>query len=179
MQLSPLQLEDLRFVHVCIEPRELPDFKDFDASFAPYEFGNTKFMSTVEHLQATDEEDNPATRFIVGLSLQLPDEGDTPPPYIVDVKCVGYFSIDKSAFPDPIKRYDVGVVNGASLLYGAIREMIATTTSRLWYGKMVLPSVNFQANAPSKGNHEEYTPSKVVPAKAKPKRTKVGAANKS
>jgi preprotein translocase subunit SecB len=177
MQLSPLQLEDLRFVHVCIEPREVPDLKDFDKVFTPYEFGNTKFTSTVEHVQAPDEEDSPMTKFIVGLTLQLPDEGDTPPPYIIDVKCIGYFTIDKGAFPDPIKRYDVGVVNGASLLYGAIREMVATTTSRLWYGKMFLPAVNFLANAPSKGDHEEYTPSKVAPAKAKPQR-KAGGSNK-
>lgn len=177
MQLSPLQLEDLRFVHICIEPRELPDVKDFDKVFTPYEFANTKFTSTVEHTHASDDEESSTTKFIVGLTLQLPDEGDTPPPYIIDVKCIGYFTISKAAFPDPIKRYDVGVVNGASLLYGAIRELVATTTSRLWYGKMFLPAVNFQTNAPSIGDHEEYTPSKVAPDKAKPHR-KISASSK-
>lgn len=170
MQLSPLQLEELRFVHVSIEPREEPDLKNFDEVFSPYEFSNTKFTSTVEHVAAQDEDDSPVSRIIVCLSIQLPDEGPSPPPYIIDIRCVGYFTISKVAFPDFTKRYDVGVVNGASLVYGAIREMIATVTARSWYGQMLLPAVNFQANAPSLGNHEVVEKNQPSPDTKKSKK---------
>lgn len=173
MQLSPLQMDELRFIHVKIEPRVAPDLTKNRETYEPFRFVNTQFRSHIEHVCAIEDEESPVTNFIVALAIQLPDGGENPPPYVVDAKCVGYFSIKKSAFPDFERRYDVGVVNGASLLYGALRDLIATTTARSWHGQLMLPALNFQDNAPSLGGHEVVEPAKVSdqpPKKAIPRK---------
>lgn len=167
MQLSPLQMDELRFIHVKIEPRVVPDLTQNHEQYQPFRFGNTRFGSHIEHVCAIENEESPVTNFIVALTIQLPDGGENPPPYVVDAKCVGYFSIKKSAFPDFERRYDIGVVNGASLLYGALRDLIATTTARSWYGQLMLPALNFQDNAPSLGGHEVVEPARVPVQPAK------------
>lgn len=167
MQLSPLQLDELRFLNVRIDCRDAPDLREHDKRHEPYAFENTKFSSTIEHNCAEENPDQPVTCFVVTLSLCLPAEGENPPPYVVDVKCVGYFSISKAAFPDFERRYDVGVVNGASMLYGAMREMISTVTARSWYGQVLLPSLNFQNSAPSKVAHDQKELSDAKTSEAK------------
>jgi len=170
MQLSPLQLDEMRFLGVRIECRETPELREQQKKFESFAFENTKFTSALEHICADDDVDSLVTNFAVTLTISLPNEGENPSPYIVDVKCVGYFSISKEVFPDFERRYDIGVVNGASLLYGAIREMISSVTARAWYGQLLLPSLNFQANAPSKGNYVAMPKNEppIVPA-SKPK----------
>lgn len=168
MQPSPLQLTDLFFVHSDIRPRIEPDVTSLPTSKERFSFNNTVITTTVEHAIAPEDDESPVSRLLVTLRFVLEDEGDAPPPYLVDVKCIGYFTIHKSAFPDPVKRLDVGVVNGASMLYGSLREHIFNATARMWYGEMLLPSVNFLEDAPSQ-NHQEAQPD--VPVE-KPRKTR-------
>ena len=170
MQLSPLQLDEIRFLSTRIEPRILPDLENPGEKYEPYQFHNTKFSCTIEHVNATESDESPETKFIVAMTITLPDEGESPPPYIIHIRCVGYFSILKSAFPDFTRRYDVGVVNGASLLYGSIREQISNITARSWYGPLILPTMSFQTYAPSNGDHvpvDEETPAVKTKSVAK------------
>lgn len=168
MRPSPLQLEEVRFLHVRVEPREVPDLRDQFAEHTKYVFTNTRFNTTLEHMFAEDADDQPMSNFIVTLRVELPDEGEKPSPYVIDVKCVGYFAISKKAFPDSEKRIDVGVVNGASLLYGTIREMILSITSRSWSGPLLIPSMSFMDDGPKNGNHTtiQLSDQKAKPAKA-------------
>ena len=154
MQPSPLQLQNLKFVNVKIDARETPKLDEIGQTFPPHQFNNTTFISTIEHAPAEDDPESPLLNFVVSLQVELPDEGENPPPYIVDVKCIGYFSLLKEAFPDPVKRYDVAVVNGTSILYGALRELVSNVTARSWCGQLLLPSANFQNDAPSNGGHQ-------------------------
>jgi preprotein translocase subunit SecB len=149
MQPSPLQLSDLFFVHSDVRPRIAPIVTTPPGTRERFKFSETVMTTTVEHAVAPDDEDVPFTNVLVTLQLILSDEGAAPSPYIVDVKCVGYFTISKKAFPDEIKRIDVAVVNAASLLYGTIREHLTVLTTRMWYGELLLPAVNFLQNAPS------------------------------
>jgi len=149
MQPSPLQLSEIFFVHTDIKPRSGPDVTTPPAARTRFYFSNTDMTSTVEHAIAPDDENSSLSNVLITLRIILDGDGENPPPYLVDVKCVGYFTISKAAFPDLEKRYDVAVVNGASLLYGAIREQILNTTLRMWYGELLLPAVTFFQNAPS------------------------------
>lgn len=149
MQPSPLQLSDLFFVHSDVRPRIAPVITTHPGVRERFKFSDTVMTTTVEHAVAPDDEESPVTSVLVTLQLILSDEGSAPSPYIVDVKCVGYFTISKKAFPDEIKRIDVAVVNAASLLYGTIREHLTVLTARMWYGELLLPAVNFLQNAPS------------------------------
>lgn len=177
MQPSPLQLRALKFIDTRVDSRIPPSLDKFGEDYPDYEFKSTTIISTIEHSPAEDSEDSPIINFLVALRIELPDDGDIPPPYIIDVKCVGYFTLLKDAFPDPIKRYDVAVVNGTSMLYGAIRERVSELTSRSWYGNLLLPSANFQKDAPSNGGHklidnDEVKIEKIFPTKKRqPKKT--------
>jgi preprotein translocase subunit SecB len=59
------------------------------------------------------------------------------------------------------------LVNGASLLYGAVREMVSTITSRSAHGPLLLPSLNFQDLASHKP--DEVAPT-ALPSSAPAKR---------
>lgn len=168
MQPSPLQLRVLKFIDTRVDSRIPPSLDKLGEDQPDYDFKSTTIISTIEHSPAEDSEDSPIINFLVALRIELPDEGETPPPYVIDVKCVGYFTLLKDAFPDPIKRYDVAVVNGTSMLYGAIREKISELTSRSWYGNLLLPSANFQKDAPSNGGHKIIEKDEVKPVKKLP-----------
>jgi len=157
MQPSPLQVLDLKFIKVRIEPREKPRFDKPGQVFERHSFDNTSFVNTIEHSPANDDPNSPVLNFVVSLELELPNSGENPPPYIVEVKCVGYFNILKSISDDPVKRYDIAVVNGTSILYGALRELVSSVTSRAWYGPLILPTVSFQDDAPSNGQHVSFS----------------------
>ena len=149
MQPSPLQLADVFFVHSEVKPRIAPVVTTPPLKRERFTFSDTVMTTTVEHSVGSEIEESSVTNVLVTLQLILPDEGESPSPYIVDIKCAGYFTISKRAFPDEVKRIDVAVVNAASMLYGTIREHLIVLTSRMWYGELLIPAVNFLQNAPS------------------------------
>lgn len=63
-------------------------------------------------------------------------------PYQIDVEARGVVLIpngaEKLAPPD-----DLAAVNGASLLWSALREQVLTVTSRMMNGSVMLPTMNF------------------------------------
>lgn len=64
-------------------------------------------------------------------------------PYLVNARAVGLVRVpDAASKLAPI--YDLALVNGASLLWSALREQICTMTARMPVGQILLPSVHFQ-----------------------------------
>jgi preprotein translocase subunit SecB len=151
MQPSPLQLRSLKFLKTSISPRLEPDvYTPSSAGGADsFDFNRTRVLTAINHAVGDDDENSPTTNLLITLGITLPDDGANPPPYVCEIECVGYFAISKQAFPDDTARIDVAVVNGASMLYGAVRELVAHITSRSWYGELLLPSANFRNRAPS------------------------------
>jgi preprotein translocase subunit SecB len=99
-----------------------------------------------------------------GLSLTLtvhPGEGSTFP-YDIEMEMLGVFNAD--GFKEA-ERHAMLLVNGASMLYGAMREMLMTITYRCMHGPVLLPSVHFikleqdyrekQAKIATKGTAQE------------------------
>lgn len=169
---SPLQLTDAFMIHFEIKPRIEPNIFSLDRPVDAFQFKGTSISTQVEHSIATDEADENYTMILVQLTVELDDAGTNPPPYLCDVKCIGYFAISKKAFPDETKRIDVGVVNGASILYGIIREKVADFTSRAWYGTLTLPTGNFSDMAPSTRIEEEKQIDKKKDPVKKTRKTK-------
>lgn len=167
MQPSPLQLRRVEFLSVSILPKEEPDVFCEKKSLVPFRFDGTRVLASISHALANDEEKSNHTNFLITFAFALPNDGKNPPPYLIDIRCVGYFSIVKKAFPDEVQRLDVGVVNGASMLYGIIRELVSNITCRSWYGELLLPSVNFQDQRPSLNQQSESTG--VEPVQSMPK----------
>lgn len=63
----------------------------------------------------------------------------------------GYFKI-ADAYPEP-KRGDLIKITGASILYGACREMLANLTARSSHGMLSLPSITFVESPESTGTN--------------------------
>jgi preprotein translocase subunit SecB len=66
-------------------------------------------------------------------------------PYAFRISVVGYFHIDKS-FPEE-KTYMLIYASAPSLLYGSVREMLATMTGRGPYPAIILPAATFYDDA--------------------------------
>lgn len=78
-------------------------------------------------------------------------------PYKIDVAAEGLILIPKGAeqVGDP---EDLAAVNGASMLWGAIREQVTTITSRMRAGPVVMPSMNFHDLKKANGEQPPAVP---------------------
>jgi len=99
-------------------------------------------------------------------------EGEKEPPYLGQIVAEGQYSVHEKYPHDPERLIRI---TGSSMLYGVIREMIATVTARGPHGMLTLPSVSFFEN--------EKDPVKKTPAKKTAKKvsktTKKGGPKKT
>lgn len=117
--------------------------------------------------QLTDAEKN---RYSVFMNLVIPNKEGKLTPYNVDVGIVGMF--DFESVRDETKEHieDLVVVNGLSILYGTIRELVTGITSRMPYGELCIPGASFMDHRPStKTKAPEAKPSAA--RKRAPKKT--------
>lgn len=137
MNKSPLQLEHYTLADITIKPYEgyLPPSDSRYPSFDDADFG-----SAVEFGSAS--RDGVATGSLWGIRLQLTcqvKEGRQFP-YQFSVAIAGV--LDGSNMPED-SRANLVLVNGTSLLYGALRDEILRLTSRMAHGPLMLPTVQF------------------------------------
>ena len=148
MKPSPVQLMQLMFKHVKVEldpahlPAEVPN-----PLTSVFTFDGVSLQSEVGIGEA-DPDHERGTVFFVELRVVVdnepnPDNKDQKyAPYKVDVAVEGVVLIpmvvDQLADAE-----DLAAVNGASMLWSAVREQVLTITSRMRAGPVVLPSVHF------------------------------------
>lgn len=148
MKPSPVQLMQLMFKHVKVEldpahlPAEVPN-----PLTSVFTFDGVSLQSEVG-IGESEPHHERGTVFFVELRVVVDNE-PTPDiseqkyaPYKVDVAVEGVVLIPKGAekLGDP---EDLAAVNGASMLWSAVREQVLTITSRMRAGPVVLPSVHF------------------------------------
>jgi preprotein translocase subunit SecB len=145
MKVAPLQPESIVFDEVSIQV-QYDDEKN--CIVAPdFDFQDVEFDCVVSHSDENENSEGITSR-LISVGVQINNISGKISPYKVDVKASGVFRwLDKQT--DPTKRMNLVVVNGASLLYGAIREMVLNVTSRSVAGALTLPSFNFVDAAPS------------------------------
>jgi preprotein translocase subunit SecB len=84
--------------------------------------------------------------WLLMLSVEIGSEPDSKkPPYLASVRASGYYRVEKSYQGDPQRLVRI---TGASMLYGAVREMLCSITSRCDNGMLTLPSISFFEEAP-------------------------------
>lgn len=125
---------------VSVLPREEVSIKA-PPDVEPFEDWNgVNFASKVDFGWADGQGEDPRA-YVIRLHLQIKNETGRLTPYNVDVEAIGYFDLLGDV---PLAdREDIGKVNGASLLYGVLREVVLSLTIRSPWGPLVLPSVNF------------------------------------
>lgn len=163
MKASPVQLMQLMFKHVRV---------DFDPEHqAPqvinpltevFTFEGVSLFSEVGIGEA-DMNHERGRVYVVELRAVV-DNAPNPEtinqrfaPYKIDVAAEGLILIPKGAeqVGDP---EDLAAVNGASMLWGAIREQVTTITSRMRAGPVVMPSMNFHDLKKANGELQPAAP---------------------
>jgi preprotein translocase subunit SecB len=136
MEPSRLKLQAYHLKSIEIKPYE-------DAEPVPVgqyaDFHQVAFYSEVQHLEIKEEG---AEGLKHGLALKLSvDRGESKKfPYALVLEAVGVF--DASSLPVD-RQVPMVLVNGASILYGALREVLLMLTQRCMHGPVMLPSVHF------------------------------------
>jgi hypothetical protein len=149
MRPSPIQLLQLTFKRISVEvdPRHAPSEPPnplttvfvFDGVSITTEVGTGEIEM--------DHERGPI--YLVSLRVQIDNRPTTEAPsgkfspYLIDMEAAGVVLVPKGGekLAPPI---DLVTVNGAGLLWSAIREQLLTLTSRMPVGPVMLPTVHFQ-----------------------------------
>ncbi len=165
MKTAPIQLSQLSFrrISVEIDAARIPEdgSPPTDVSF---DFDGVNIATHVSFLP--EEESTAAgTAFFLVLRVvidnQASDEADLQfSPYLVDIEAGAVVR----ALPGAEKLGDIQdlvVVNGASLLWSAIREQVCNLTARMPAGQVMLPTVNFHD---LKRQNREQEPEDKAPA---------------
>lgn len=138
MKPSILQLEEILFVRTRIDID--PEYEGDDGDFS-FEGAKYRWSSRMGH------RNDDSHQYWVGLDYGLNSTDEKRCPYIVDMKVVGFFNV-RDSVPEE-KRDSLVYENGSALVFGAIREMIATITSRSLYGTLLLPTASFVNTYPT------------------------------
>jgi len=137
MQLSPLQLLDVKFESLAVEPS--------DCRWPPTKSrGNAQSMRVnVECGVGLQKEGKDESEFSVALIVSTHADADSNCPYLIQAKLQGLVSLKHAVDQSAIKRKATAAVNGCSLLYGSLREIVLMITGRSTRGPWLMPTVTF------------------------------------
>ena len=142
MDLSPLQLKHYHFVEFNLKASESVKPKEIETDGTPYPlFVNVDFDVEVM-LGLTKAEPDPHM-FAVRLTAFGTPKSNSKFPYQFSATVEGVFEIAHDADLDERKR--LVIVNGAGVLYSAVREQLLALSSRSSHGAMLLPTADFRS----------------------------------
>lgn len=167
MRLSPLQLLEYTFEGVSVMPvdgyKPEPEFSP-NLVFFPGKLAMSADTGLVLLLEEKSYSD-----FGVKLTLRVGPKEDKQAPYQVQVSVRGVVRMHLTQAEGQAEERRVrALVNGVSLLYGVVREMVSNITSRSAHGQLLLPSLNFADIASQK---PEEIVSVQAPAKTKARKS--------
>ena len=136
MRASPVKLKHYHFTQLSITPVEgfSPDL-DTDEPYPS--FSNAQFGAAVR----LAESDDGGNLFILSVRLTGEPKKEKAFPYRFSIEAEAVLAC--SSADDTSTKRDLVAVNGASLLYSAMRETLLNLSFRFPHGPMLLPSVNF------------------------------------
>lgn len=145
LQLSPLQLLEFAFDDVSI--RSVPSFGGERQSSTLVTSPDNLRMRAESGIALLAEHDAYSD---FGLKLLLhvePRDADSAP-YEANVSIMGTVRMHQMGdMKDADDRRKRALVNGVSILYGLVRDMVCNVTSRSSHGQMLLPTLNFSSLA--------------------------------
>jgi preprotein translocase subunit SecB len=172
MMPSPIQLLQLTFKRIAVEidPRHAPPEAPnpvttvfvFDGVSITTEVGSGELDMAHER----------GPMYMVSLRVLVDNQpSDDEPnrkfsPYLIDIETAGVVLLRNGAEKLGSPR-DLVIVNGASLLWSAIREQLLTLTSRMPVGPVMLPTVHFHdlKQASPANEADSATAAPVAPVK--------------
>lgn len=174
MKPSPVQLMQLMFKHVKVEldpEHQAPE--QINPLTSVFTFDGVNLSSEVGIAEADMNHERGRIYFVeLRLMVDNAPDPETPnqkfAPYKIDVAVEGLILIPKGAekLGDP---EDLAAVNGASMLWGAVREQITAISSRMRAGPVVMPSMNFHDLKKDKKEPEPETAARPAAAAKSPR----------
>ena len=153
MQLSPLQLLEYTFDGVSVMPVE--GYVADPAFSSGLVFFPGKLAISADTGHALLAEEASYSDFGVKLTLRVAPKEDKQAPYNVQISVRGVVRMHLSQQVNQAEeRRARALVNGLSLLYGVVRELVSNITSRSANGGMLLPSLSFADLATQKPAEE-------------------------
>lgn len=141
MTPSPLQLKKYHFTQVSVEtsiPYSDPNFVGISAE--DFDFNGVNIITEIGVALPEGQEENPKD-FMIDFRLSIPNENGVQCPYKINVGVIGMFIISDKV--DINMRENLVTVNGTSILFGCVREMVSNLTSRQLHGQLTLPTASF------------------------------------
>ena len=132
LTMTPLQLEDSFLTTLSIQAN--PDYRPPGAGQP------VPGLRVVPRVQLAAHESD-AHRYQLTLTVQDDPDAEEEQPYALDLRMVGQFVVDEGLEHDRVEH--LVAVNGASLLYSALREIVLMATGRSAWGSVQLPTMNF------------------------------------
>lgn len=127
LKTSPLGIEQI-------------DFLEIKVTATDFEGESGQGLITTRRNWHTHKDDPLKKMLVLQVTLTAEDPA-APPPYEVDVTARGFFRVHEGY---PKDRADLLIeVNGASILYGAVRELVSNFTARSMRGTLILESLSF------------------------------------
>ena len=171
MQLSPLQLLEYNFDGISVIPVEGyvadPEFST-GLVFFP---GKLSLSADTGMVLLTEEASY--SDFGVRLTLRVGPKEECNAPYQIQVAVRGVVRMHLTqATGQAQERHTRALVNGISLLYGVVREMVSNITSRSAHGQLLLPSLSF-ADLANQKSSDAASPSAPVTTAPKARARKV------
>jgi len=130
--MTPLQLEDSFFT--VLEARA-------NAAFQPPEEGAQALRAAVKPRLEVARLKTEQKRYQLTLAVESSPDSEKDEPYHIHFEVVGRLLVDESFECEDLDR--LVAVNGASILYSSLREMVLIVTGRGAWGAVQLPTVNF------------------------------------
>jgi preprotein translocase subunit SecB len=148
MNFSPLQLKRYSFVEFWVKQNPHSDFGTISEHLeGPYpEF---KGVTITPKLRTVNGQRNDnQTEYYLSLRVSGTNDKDSVFPYEFGAEIFGSFELQISeTMTDPDR---VAAVNGASILYGIIRDQLLTLTHKSIHGPIMLPTADFRNFEPKK-----------------------------
>ena len=142
MQASPVQTRTVLYRKVDIQPyMTAENLLDEQMSGFDLDWNGVR-MDAATGCNATEDTESDPALFIVSLRLKIKNETGKLCPYLIDIELLGLIEVNVNLPAE--RRQELATVNGLAVVYGAARELVTTLTSRMDYGPLVLPGVNFQ-----------------------------------
>ena len=140
MRPSIIQLKQLVFQRIIVDTaKPLDEVSSGEA--VNFDFDGVNFRTTVEvGTPLPESEDDRA--FIVSLGIVVDNTEGKVVPYKLDLNALGVIEVSDKVEKEA--RANLAAVNGVSIIYGAIRELVTTLTSRCIPGPLLLPTMDFR-----------------------------------
>lgn len=165
MKISPLQLKQYALTEVSVKanPEHTSAGDDADAQHTPI---------SAEVCRAASSENPREWKVDLKVALGQSDPGALP--YFVQIAATGIFEVMPQVPDDFIER--IVSANGPAVLYGAMREVVASITGRGPHPALLLPSVTFIDMAPPAEQQTQQAEKTAPRQGAKPRRRPAKAA---